>query len=70
MNLSRQVSFQVRIIIKETKKNPVHTICKLRGQNPCIGMELERMLKETGQVEIIDTDYRVCMMSKLNDNRR
>ncbi|KAG0948369.1 hypothetical protein G6F57_003157 [Rhizopus arrhizus] len=41
----------------------IHTICKLRGQNPCIGMELERMLKETGQVEIIDTDYRVCMMN-------
>ncbi|KAG1044341.1 hypothetical protein G6F43_011464 [Rhizopus delemar] len=41
----------------------IHTLCKLRGQNPCIGMELERMLKETGQVEIIDTDYRVCMMN-------
>ncbi|CEG64177.1 hypothetical protein RMATCC62417_01201 [Rhizopus microsporus] len=36
----------------------VHTICKAVGQNPRIGGELERLVKEAGNTTIIDSQFR------------
>ncbi|RCH92658.1 hypothetical protein CU097_012808 [Rhizopus azygosporus] len=44
----------------------IHNACKLRNQNPRIALELERLLKESGQCKIVQAEYRSCRMSDNN----
>ncbi|CEG75223.1 hypothetical protein RMATCC62417_10302 [Rhizopus microsporus] len=41
----------------------IRTVCISRGQNPNIGVELEKMLSKHDNVKIVQSDYRACDMS-------
>ncbi|KAG1049523.1 hypothetical protein G6F43_008153 [Rhizopus delemar] len=51
-------------------ESAVHEVCKKKGQNPRIALEIERMLLETERVKVIQTDYRSCDMSSDTDTAR
>lgn len=42
----------------------VNSVCRQRGQNPQIALELKRLISENKDVKVIQSECRSCNMSK------
>ncbi|KAG1047408.1 hypothetical protein G6F46_007903 [Rhizopus delemar] len=41
----------------------IHAVCEQRSQNPRIALELEKMMLENTNTEVLQTEYRTCVMN-------